>query len=82
MKQIPKSYYLKKLNKFFKKILNDKKLKLNYSTATKDIKKWDSLNHVKIILECEKQFKIKFNVNEVNKINNVQYLINLIGKFK
>tara|TARA_A100001011_G_C14141277_1_gene769805 strand:- start:572 stop:820 length:249 start_codon:yes stop_codon:yes gene_type:complete len=82
MKQIPKSYYLKKLNIIFKKILNDKKLKLNYSTATKDIKKWDSLNHVKIILECEKQFKIKFNVNEVNKINNVQYLINLIGKFK
>lgn len=82
MKQAPKSYYLKTLNLIFKKVLNDKKLDLKYSTKTKDIKKWDSLNHVKIILECEKRFKIKFNMNDINKINNVKSLVNLISRFK
>ena len=46
-----KSIYLIKLNKIFRKILKEKNLNLKYSTNTKDIRKWDSLNHVKIILE-------------------------------
>ena len=75
-----KSIYLIKLNKIFRKILKEKNLNLKYSTNTKDIRKWDSLNHVKIILECEKQFKVKFKNKDINKINNVDKIINLLIK--
>ena len=70
----------KLLINIFSKILNIdnikdiKKAELNKSYA------WDSVNHIKLILEIEKNYKIKIPNNKINKLNNfnkIEKLINL-----
>ena len=67
----------KKIEKIFVKIVNTK---INLDSSMKNTKKWDSLNHVKIILAAEKEFKIKFALSEFNDLNNVKNLKKLIKK--
>ena len=66
-----------KIERIFFKIINTK---INLSSNMKNTKKWDSLNHVKIILAVEKEFKIKFALSEFNDLNNVKNLKKLIQK--
>lgn len=49
----------------FRKVLNDPSVTLNESTTAEDVNGWDSLSHVKIISEVEKQFKIRFSIKEM-----------------
>lgn len=46
-------------------------IRLNYETTARDVKEWDSLNHIELILAVEKHFKIKFNFMELQKFKNV-----------
>ena len=82
MKKEKRKEYLKSLEKIFKKVFNNERLTLKENTTTKSIKKWDSLNHIKLILACEKFYKIKFNINDINKIDSVNKIINLLIKMK
>ena len=36
-----------------------------------DFERWDSVNHVKIILEIEKKFKKKINTSQMASLNSV-----------
>ena len=46
--------------------------------SQKNFKKWDSLNHVRIFIEIEKKFGIKFSNDEVNNINNSDQILKMI----
>ena len=46
-------------------------------TAT-EVEGWDSLTHMLIITEIEKEFKIKFKLKELNKLKNMASLIETI----
>ncbi len=76
---------LEKLEKVFQIIFDDHNLKLSKSMTAEDIEEWDSLNQIKIILACEKEFSVKLNVREINNFSNigemVVYLNNLKAKF-
>tara|TARA_B110000008_G_C16763585_1_gene481633 strand:- start:89 stop:328 length:240 start_codon:yes stop_codon:yes gene_type:complete len=74
--------YLVELNKIFATYFNDKKLKLNENTSSKNIKTWDSLAQVSLIILIEKKFKIKFSVKEVNNLKNIGEMIKLLKKKK
>ena len=39
--------------------------------SPKDTEKWDSLNHMKLIMALEKEYKIMFDANEVPKMINI-----------
>ncbi len=67
-----------KLEEIFREVFDDEKIILNNEMNSNDIKNWDSLNHVKLILACEEVFKIKFEVQEVDDLNKVKDLISLI----
>ncbi len=67
-----------KLEKIFKDVFDDQKIKLKNTINSSDIENWDSLNHVKLILACEDEFKIKFDIQEVGDLNEVKDLIHLI----
>ena len=54
----------------------DFEMKENLSSA--DVDGWDSLTHMIIIAEIEKEFKINFKLRELNKLNNLGSLISLI----
>ena len=44
---------------------------INEKTTSKDIKNWDSLAQVGIIILIEKKFKIKFSVKEVGNLKKI-----------
>jgi len=52
------------------------KINLNY----KNVKKWDSLNHVKLILVLESKFKIK--ISEIDSLKLISYknILNYLNK--
>ena len=69
-----------KLSKIFDDIFNLKKIKLKKSTNSKDISNWDSINNLKLIIVLEKEFKIRFDPDEIVEIKNVGELIKSIEK--
>lgn len=44
-----------------------------------DVDGWDSLTHMIIIAEIEKNFSVRFSLKEVNKLKNMGDLKNLIS---
>ena len=74
-----KKIYLK-VCKIFDDIFNLKKIKLKKSTNAEDISNWDSINNLKLIIVLEKEFKIKFEPDEIVEIQNVGELIKSIEK--
>ena len=76
-----KNNTLQRLKKIFSQILKKKDLKLTVSRANE--KKWDSLNHVNMIIAMENEFKIKFNANEIENMNSLKKIEKIIvGKIK
>jgi acyl carrier protein len=45
-----------------------------------DVDAWDSLNHINLISAIEKEFKIRFALGELQKMKNVDVLIEMIIK--
>mgnify|MGYP003682406649 CR=1 FL=1 len=78
--KIFKKDILKKLHPVFRKVFDNKNLKLKYTSSSKTIAKWDSLAQINLIVETEKLFKIKFSVGELSNLRNVGEMINLIIK--
>lgn len=68
------------LNKIFRDYFNNNKISLNSKTTSRNIKGWDSLAQISLIILIEKKFKIKFTVKEVESLSNVGDMINLINK--
>ena len=66
-----KKIILKKLENIFQIIFDDEQIKLSDETTASDIEEWDSLNQIKIILACEKEFLVKLNPREINNFSNV-----------
>ena len=73
---------LKKINKIFQLIFDDKNLKISKKNSAKDIDEWDSLAQIKLISRIEKDFKLRFNIKEINNLKNVGEMIDLIEKKK
>jgi len=62
------------MRKFFK--IPD--LIISEITTAKDIDAWNSLNHMSLISEIEKQFKIQFDFFEVMDFENIDELLKSI----
>ena len=58
---------IKKIENVFQNII---KKKANSKSNNRNTKGWDSLNHVKLILSLEKNFKIKFALSEFDQLNS------------
>ena len=78
--KLKENQILKKLNKIFRNIFNDKKLKIHYKTNSSQIEEWDSLNQIKLILACEKEYKVKLNIRDINNLKNVGQMVSLLKK--
>ena len=69
----------KKLKEILTENLDDPDISLTETTTAKDIEKWDSINHITIMISIEIEFKIKFTGYEIENVNNVGELVNLIS---
>ena len=61
-----------------KKSLNEKNQEINLNTDLKDIKKWDSLANVRVILDLNKTFKKKLDVSSTVNFKTLKELYEFI----
>ena len=59
------------LNRIFCQVLKDESIRLARETTAKDVKNWDSLTHIELVVAVEKHFRIRFNFAELQKFKNV-----------
>ena len=62
---------LVELTQIVSKQLGDPLLQLKPETIARDVKNWDSLRHIEIVLAVEKHFKMRFNFAELQKFKNL-----------
>jgi len=62
---------LAEVNRIVCEILDNDLIQLKYETTAADVREWDSLNHIQIVLAIEKHFRIRFNFAELQKFKNV-----------
>jgi acyl carrier protein len=71
-----------RLQDIFRSVFRDQAIVLRNEMTATDIKRWDSLNHVNLVVSIEKKFGIKFATAEMSSIKekgqNVGTLIQLI----
>ena len=53
------------------KITNNKLENINEQSSFKNTENWDSINHVKILLECEVSFNKKIDTELFTELNNI-----------
>lgn len=62
--------------------LNIPKSKFDINSSMKTIREWDSLGHLKIVLDMEKYLKIQLNLDELATINSIQDWVEIFIKYK
>jgi acyl carrier protein len=62
---------LQEVNTIFREVLDDDTIVLSPETSAADVEGWDSLNHIYMVVELEKHFRIKFSTEEVHTWQNV-----------
>ncbi|MCR5267169.1 MAG: acyl carrier protein [Lachnospiraceae bacterium] len=67
-----------KVQELFRDVFDDDDLRISDQTNSDEIDDWDSLEHISLIISMEKEFSMKFDIKEVNKLENVGEMIDLI----
>lgn len=69
-----------KVIKIFSIILNLPLNKLNLKSSPEDIPEWDSLNHIKVIMEIENAFRVEILPEEALEINTILDICKMLYK--
>ena len=64
---------------FIRPLANDDTLVITPETTADDIPRWDSFNHINIIVGTEMRFGLRFQTAEVEALKNVGELVKLIA---
>lgn len=70
----------KRIQEIIRCILKNDSIILSNETTSNDVDGWDSLTHMLIIAEIEKQLNVRINFRELMKISNVGELVQTIEK--
>ena len=62
----------------FRNVFDDDDLVINSSTTAQDVDGWDSLAHIRLIVEIEKSFGLRFSAAEISEVENVGQMTELI----
>ncbi|WP_294765097.1 acyl carrier protein [uncultured Fusobacterium sp.] len=68
-----------RLQEIFRDIFDDEELEIREDMSAKDIEDWDSLAQINLIIAIEKEFGVKFNLEEVSKLKNIGEMLGLIN---
>lgn len=71
---------LKEVNAIFIDVLENDDIVVAPETTANDIKEWDSLTHVQLVVAIEKHFKIRFTSSEIQGYRNVGEMCEGIAK--
>jgi acyl carrier protein len=67
-----------RLQEIFRDVFDNDKLIINEKMSAIDIEDWDSLAQINLIVAIEKEFEIKFTLEEVIKLKNIGEMLELI----
>lgn len=70
---------VKVLYKSFETVLEHTNYELTDETTAQDVDGWESITHMMIIAEIEKELDIKFKLMDLMNMNNIGDLINVIS---
>ncbi len=70
------------LKEIFESLFKIDKSKLTEKTSIDDIEEWDSLEHIKLILEIEEKYNIKFDLDVIPHLTIISKIQDEIDKVK
>lgn len=73
-----RSEILTKITETLADIIDEPDLVLTEESIADEVEEWDSLNHVKLMIELENELGIRFETSEISSPENVGALIDLI----
>ncbi len=73
------SQILARLTDVFREVFENDSLVIRRETTASDVRGWDSLMHVSLILRVENAFGVRFSSREVALLNTVGELEDLIA---
>lgn len=66
----------------FRRVFENDSINIQDSTTADDIENWDSMTHLMLITEIEKDFSIEINGMDIMNLHNVGNLASLIERKK
>ena len=69
---------LKRINEILIDILGKDDLQVDLNTTAADVEGWESLKHIKIIAAIEDEFSIRFKMEEIVDMKDINSMINII----
>ncbi|MEO6527841.1 MAG: acyl carrier protein [Gemmatimonadaceae bacterium] len=70
---------LARLTELFRIVFDDDTLVVTPETTAADVSGWDSLTHVTLMLNVEREFGVRFSSREVAMLKNVGELVQLVA---
>lgn len=67
------------VEEIFRQVLSNDNLVFSEELNGRSLKGWNSLNHMRIIVEIEKKFSVRFKPKEVVALNNFGDLLRLLN---
>jgi len=68
------------LTDVFHEVFEDQSVVPTPTLTASEVKEWDSLNHINLIVAIEARFKIKFKTAELESLRNVGQLADIIAQ--
>ncbi len=75
---LDRNQVVEQLTGVFHNVFDDEKIVLHDALTAKDVKDWDSLNHINLIVAVEMKFGIKLKTAEIARLANVGQFIDVI----
>jgi acyl carrier protein len=67
-----------RLSAIFHDVFDDDGIVVTPQLTAADVGEWDSLNHIRLVLEVERKFGVKFSAADVGRLKNVGEFVALI----
>lgn len=74
-----KSLVLQEINKICQRVFRNESLIVTETTAAKDVDGWDSISNLFLIDELEKNFNMKFELDDILNAQNIGDLATVIS---
>ena len=73
---------LEAVQEIFRDNFDDDSLEITRATCADDIEDWDSLEQINLLTAMEKQFGVKFKLDDVRGLANVGDMVDLILRLR
>jgi acyl carrier protein len=66
------------LQQIIRELFNDETVVIDDGTTAADVKGWDSLNNIRLMVQIERTFGFRFKTSEIASLKNIGELLAII----